>query len=134
LFRFLGAGAVFCLRGALTPSLHGGTPKNARGPQIKAHPWTKVFSKRMPPDAVDLVSKLLQYAPLKRVSCMQAMTHAFFDELRDPATRMPNGRPLPPLFNWLPGELDGLPADLVRRLQPGTAAAPPTAAPSTSAA
>jgi len=26
-------------------------------PQIKAHPWTKVFSKRMPPDAVDLVSQ-----------------------------------------------------------------------------
>ncbi len=25
-------------------------------PQIKAHPWTKVFSKRMPQDAVDLVS------------------------------------------------------------------------------
>ena len=25
-------------------------------PQIKAHPWNKVFSKRMPPDAVDLVS------------------------------------------------------------------------------
>lgn len=24
-------------------------------PQIKAHPWTKVFSKRMPPDAIDLV-------------------------------------------------------------------------------
>ena len=26
-------------------------------PQIKAHPWAKVFSKRMPPDAVDLVSQ-----------------------------------------------------------------------------
>lgn len=26
-------------------------------PQIKAHPWTKVFSKRMPPDAVDLVGR-----------------------------------------------------------------------------
>jgi glycogen synthase kinase 3 beta len=25
-------------------------------PQIKAHPWTKVFSKRMPADAIDLVS------------------------------------------------------------------------------
>ena len=24
-------------------------------PQIKAHPWAKVFSKRMPADAVDLV-------------------------------------------------------------------------------
>ena len=27
-------------------------------PQIKAHPWGKVFSKRMPADAVDLVSTL----------------------------------------------------------------------------
>ena len=27
-------------------------------PQIKAHPWAKVFSKRMPPDAVDLVSRV----------------------------------------------------------------------------
>ena len=26
-------------------------------PQIKAHPWTKVFSKRLPPDAVDLVRR-----------------------------------------------------------------------------
>ena len=25
-------------------------------PHIKAHPWSKVFSKRLPPDAVDLVS------------------------------------------------------------------------------
>ena len=25
-------------------------------PKITAHPWSKVFSKRMPPDAVDLVS------------------------------------------------------------------------------
>ena len=24
-------------------------------PQIKAHPWSKVFSKRLPPDAIDLV-------------------------------------------------------------------------------
>ena len=28
-------------------------------PQIKAHPWSKVFSKRLPPDAVDLVSATL---------------------------------------------------------------------------
>jgi len=26
-------------------------------PQIKAHPWAKVFSKRMPADAVDLVRR-----------------------------------------------------------------------------
>ena len=27
-------------------------------PKITAHPWSKVFSKRMPPDAVDLVCKV----------------------------------------------------------------------------
>ena len=37
------------------------------------------------------VSKLLQYAPQKRMTAVQAMTHPFFDELRDPATRLPNG-------------------------------------------
>ena len=31
------------------------------------------------------------------------------------------GRPLPPLFNWLPGELDDLPPDIVRKLQPKAA-------------
>ena len=26
-------------------------------PQIKAHPWSKVFSKRLPPDAIELVRR-----------------------------------------------------------------------------
>jgi len=62
-------------------------------PQIKAHPWSKVFSKRMPADAVDLVAKLLQYSPEKRTSAIAAMTHPFFDELRNPNTKLPNGAP-----------------------------------------
>ena len=61
-------------------------------PQIKAHPWAKVFSKRMPADAVDLVSKLLQYSPTERYAALPAMTHPFFDELRDPSTQLPSGR------------------------------------------
>ncbi|CAN6974669.1 unnamed protein product [Brassica oleracea var. botrytis] len=32
-------------------------------PQIKAHPWHKIFHKRTPPEAVDLASRLLQYSP-----------------------------------------------------------------------
>eukprot|EP00879_Flechtneria_rotunda_P030609 GHRR01033268.1.p1 GENE.GHRR01033268.1~~GHRR01033268.1.p1 ORF type:complete len:206 (-),score=44.87 GHRR01033268.1:2423-3040(-) len=194
-------------------------------PQIKAHPWAKVFSKRMPPDAIDLVSRcqhivalvslswdacsiadepcssgtkteslvtcvfrpckqatlpcdsqsnqlapcgcaahnsgtapgrfccrapgsaapgagfqllppltgcacvraaqvsrLLQYSPQKRFTAHQAMTHPFFDELRDPSTVLPNGKPLPPLFNWLPGELDSVPEDILTQLQPRSAA------------
>lgn len=31
---------------------------------------------------------------------LDALTHPFFDELRDLNTRLPNGRFLPPLFNF----------------------------------
>jgi hypothetical protein len=30
----------------------------------------------------------------------QVCAHPFFDELRDPNTRLPSGKPLPPLFNF----------------------------------
>lgn len=33
-------------------------------PKITAHPWSKVFSKRMPPDAVDLVCQSVPRAIL----------------------------------------------------------------------
>ena len=62
------------------------------------------------------MSKLLQYAPLKRYNAIHALTHPFFDELRDPATRLPNGKALPPLFNWLPGELDEVAPDVKKAL------------------
>ncbi|KAK2661392.1 hypothetical protein Ddye_007925 [Dipteronia dyeriana] len=39
-------------------------------PQIKAHPWHKIFTKRMPPEAVDLVSRLLQYSPNLRCTAI----------------------------------------------------------------
>ncbi|EIE26193.1 Pkinase-domain-containing protein, partial [Coccomyxa subellipsoidea C-169] len=87
-------------------------------PQIKAHPWSKVFSKRLPTDAVDLVSTLLQYSPVRRCSALQALTHPFFDELRDASTTLPNGRDLPALWNWQKGELDGVDAELLAALQP----------------
>ena len=86
-------------------------------PQIRAHPWAKVFSRRLPADAVEFVASLLRYDPRARSTPLAAMAHPFFDELRDPATRLPgSGGPLPPLSNWLPGELDGAPDDVVRVL------------------
>lgn len=84
----------------------------------------------MPPEAVDLASRLLQYSPSLRCTAvsssllyldeittqeipgprfltstlslwqLEAMAHPFFDELREPNVRLPNGRPLPPLFNF----------------------------------
>ncbi|CAI9778828.1 unnamed protein product [Fraxinus pennsylvanica] len=94
-------------------------------PQIKAHPWHKIFHKRTPPEAVDLVSRLLQYSPNLRSSALEdffmqldALIHPFFEELRDPNTRLPNGRFLPPLFNFKPYELKGVSVELLGKLIP----------------
>nr|XP_043627624.1 shaggy-related protein kinase epsilon-like [Erigeron canadensis] len=87
-------------------------------PQIKAHPWHKLFQKRMPPEAVDLVSRLLQYSPKLRCSALEACAHPFFDDLREPNTTLPNGKPLPPLFNFTPQELHHASPELLQRLVP----------------
>ncbi|CAF1668876.1 unnamed protein product [Adineta ricciae] len=75
-----------------------------RFPQIKAHPWHKVFRNRTPPMAIDLVCRLLDYTPATRLTPLEACAHAFFDELRDPDTRLTNGS-LPLLFNFSQHEL-----------------------------
>ena len=105
-------------------------------PQIKPHPFSKVcschvltppvwvpetscerihflfcfqvFRPRTPVEAIDLVSRLLEYTPSARLSAIEAMCHSFFDDLRVEATKMPNGKDLPPLFDFTrEGKLDG---------------------------
>ncbi|GLT79573.1 hypothetical protein SLA2020_510560 [Shorea laevis] len=87
-------------------------------PQIKAHPWHKIFLRKMPPEAVDLVSRLLQYSPNLRCTALEACAHPFFDDLRKPNACLPSGRPLPPLFNFTAQELSGASAELCQRLVP----------------
>lgn len=60
-------------------------------PQIKPHPFSKVFRKA-DANAIDLISKLLEYTPTERLSAIEAMVHPFFDELRDPNTKLPDSR------------------------------------------
>ena len=72
----------------------------------------------MPSEAVDLVSRLLQYSPHLRCSALEVLIHPFFDELRDPNARLPNGRTLPPLFNFKPRELKGASMEFVVKLVP----------------
>ncbi|KAJ8945289.1 hypothetical protein NQ318_002746 [Aromia moschata] len=103
-------------------------------PQIKSHPWQQfmltrmsmpfdsdhhqkirysmqacvllqVFRARTPPEAIELVARLLEYTPSSRISPLQACAHPFFNELREPNTRLPNGNELPPLFNFTEHEL-----------------------------
>lgn len=94
-------------------------------PQIKPHPFNKVCTtpctqcqhpsrshmyqvfRKADNTAIDLISKLLEYTPTQRLSAIEAMAHPFFDELRDPNTRLQdtrhqNGsaRELPSLFDF----------------------------------
>lgn len=90
-------------------------------PQIKACPWAKVFRNRpTTPEAIDLLSKVLEYIPTVRLTAIGAMVHPFFDELRNPEARMANGEPFPPLFDFTPLELSIRP-DLDRQLVPAHA-------------
>jgi glycogen synthase kinase 3 beta len=63
-------------------------------------PSSQVFRPRTPHEAIDLVSQLLEYTPSKRFAPLDACAHVFFDELRDPNTRLHRGGDLPPLFNF----------------------------------
>nr|ABD62975.1 glycogen synthase kinase 3 [Schmidtea mediterranea] len=86
-------------------------------PHIKAHPWNKVFRPRTQPEAIELVAKLLEYTPSTRVSPIESCTHSFFDELRQESTKLPNDKPLPPLFNFASNEI-GSRSDLLPTLIP----------------
>lgn len=75
-------------------------------PQIKPHPFNKVFRKA-DASAIDLIARLLEYTPTERLGAIEAMVHTFFDELRDPSTKLPDSRhqtgqlrDLPPLFDF----------------------------------
>nr|CAA50212.1 protein kinase [Drosophila melanogaster] len=87
-------------------------------PQIKSHPWQKVFRIRTPTEAINLVSLLLEYTPSARITPLKACAHPFFDELRMEGNHtLPNGRDMPPLFNFTEHELSIQPS-LVPQLLP----------------
>ena len=68
-------------------------------PQVKPHPWSKVFRPRTPSDAIDLVSHFLKYAPESRLTPLMGCTMPLFDELRDQNLKLPNNLQPPPLFD-----------------------------------
>lgn len=60
----------------------------------------QVFRPRTPSEAIALCSRLLEYTPTARLTPLEACAHSFFDELRDPNVKLPNGREKPSLFNF----------------------------------
>ena len=72
-----------------------------RFPIIKHESWEKVFKGRgMPKEFMDLIDKMLMYAPDKRTKPLYLLGHPFFDELRNQNTKLENGKDLPDLFNF----------------------------------
>ena len=76
---------------------------------LSPRPLLQVFNKRMPPDAIDLISRLLQYTPSLRCTALEACVHPFFDEVRRslylifqliyPISYIPLSCPLHPFFD-----------------------------------
>ncbi len=102
-------------------------------PQIKSHPWPKVFRARTSPEAIDLVSRLLEYTPSARITPLQACAHTFFDELREPGLKLPSGKEAPALFNFTEHEAKICPS-LTSQLIPAHYQPQATASPSGSGA
>lgn len=69
-------------------------------PAVPRCPWDKVFrGKDVCAEGIYLISTLLEFIPEERVSPFKALGHAYFNEIRS-AESTPDGKPLPPLFNF----------------------------------
>ena len=77
-----------------------------------------MFRSRTPADAIDLISKILVYNPDRRLKPLEALLHPFFDELRDKNTKLPNGNPLPDLFDFSKEETSSTSPDIIDQLVP----------------
>jgi serine/threonine protein kinase len=86
-------------------------------PQIKACQWRKVFRSKTPEDAMEFISSTLAYAPERRVKPLEGCAHRFFDELRDPKTKLPTGNGLPPMFDFTEHEYNAKP-EIIEKLVP----------------
>lgn len=86
-------------------------------PQIRACQWRKLFRSKTPEEATDFIASTLAYAPERRTKPLEGCTHAFFDELRNPIAKLPNGNSLPPLFDFTQHELSS-PPELLSKLIP----------------
>ena len=71
-------------------------------PKIDVKPWKEVFKGKTDDKLfIDLVSNLLVYEPMKRLSPYQALCHPYFDELKEKEAKIPKH-----LFEFKKCEID----------------------------
>lgn len=84
-------------------------------PQIRSVQWESMFKPHAPPEAIDLVSRLLVYRPQRRYLAIESCSHPFYNDIRNPASVMPDasGSALPAtLFEFTQEELSLQPSML----------------------
>lgn len=87
-------------------------------PKIKACHWRKVFKSKTPDEAINFIGSTLIYSPEKRLDPLVGCAYNFFDELRIKDLRLPNGKELPPLFDFTNRELQMRPELLCKLIPP----------------
>jgi serine/threonine protein kinase len=68
-------------------------------------------------EEIDFLKSCFHYVPSKRPHAIETLLHPFFNELRQSGTVLPNGQPLPPLFDFSQEEL-ALAPGIESRLRP----------------
>eukprot|EP00730_Choanoeca_flexa_P004898 TRINITY_DN11833_c0_g1_i4.p2 TRINITY_DN11833_c0_g1~~TRINITY_DN11833_c0_g1_i4.p2 ORF type:complete len:358 (+),score=59.42 TRINITY_DN11833_c0_g1_i4:387-1460(+) len=86
-------------------------------PQIKAQTWDEILPAHATAEVASLCAVLLAYIPDQRITMLDALSHPFFEEIRQPGTSL-DGNPLPELFSFVPEEMDSAP-DVYDSLVPG---------------
>jgi len=51
-----------------------------------------VFRDDTPKEAIDLIQQMIRYNPNERISNMDILSHPFFNELKEPNVKMPDGK------------------------------------------
>jgi len=89
--------------------------------QVQPINLEKAFPTGTPADVIDFLRKTLTYTPTARITPTMALLHPAFDELRRKSAKLPDGRPLPALFNFTDLELSVNPSlnDALRRVIEG---------------
>jgi len=89
-----------------------------RFPQVLPVSWSFFFKDVIPVDALDLVSKLLVYTPTQRLRPIEALTHPFFDELRNATLYSSPYNRIPNLFDFFEEEIELSSVQIIEQLVP----------------
>ncbi|CDW74981.1 glycogen synthase kinase 3 [Stylonychia lemnae] len=92
--------------------------KEFKFPKVQQQSFAKIFMSKADNELMDLLGKMLVYDPKKRLNAYQALTHSYFDELRQPGVRLPNGNAIPDLFNFTSEERNFAGSDIFENIIP----------------